>query len=79
MSRAGSGEPSAEAESPDVPIGEPFTSETAQDAAHEAWQSIRRNKLEEHGLWETWRCVPPKTEREKPLDEYLPGGAEYER
>ncbi|AGM11237.1 hypothetical protein M197_gp73 [Haloarcula hispanica tailed virus 2] len=60
------------------PPGRPFDSESAQEAAHEAWQTQRRKVLEEHGLWESWRCVPPEPEREKPLEEYLPGGSEYE-
>jgi len=70
--------PSAEAEYQDPPPGKPFDSESAQKAAHEAWQSQREKVLKQYDLWESWRCVPPAEQREKPIEAYLPGGAEYE-
>lgn len=78
MSRAESDGRSGEAEYQDPPTGKPFDSESAQAAAHEAWQSQREKVLKQYDLWESWRCVPPEPEREKPLEAYLPGGEEYE-
>ena len=69
---------SGEAEYQSPPPGRPFDSDSAQEAAHEAWQSQREKVLKQHGLWETWRAVPPEPEREAPLDAYLPGGRLYE-
>lgn len=66
-----------EAQQGSPPVGEPFTSETAREAVDGAWRSVRERELRELGLWERWKSVPPKYKREKPLEEYLPGGSEY--
>jgi len=60
------------------PTGEPFDSESARKGADGAWRAKRETVLRECGLWETWRSVPPKRERDEPLAEYLPGGAHYD-
>lgn len=59
------------------PDGNRFTPETAVAAARLNWYEMRERKLRGLGLWDRWRCVPPADQRDKPLEEYLPGGSEY--
>jgi len=77
MSRSDPDGPSTDAET-EMPKGIPFTTERAKKAVDGAWRAKREEVLKEHGLWSGWRCVPPKKDRKKPLEAYLPGGEEYE-
>lgn len=55
-----------------------FTAESSRILADDSWRGRRKKKLKEWGLWETYKCVPPKKDRDAPLDSYLPGGENYD-
>ena len=61
-----------------VPEGRPFTTELAKELADRSWEGRREKVLKELGVWHKYKCVPPKKDREKPLEAYLPGGEEYD-
>ena len=77
MSQTGGVVPSDEADH-EPPEGEQFDSDSGKEAAQLAWHAVREKTLREYEIWDTWRCVPPKSERDRPLEEYLPGGSQYD-
>lgn len=64
--------------STDSPGGSHFTSENAAENGSKAWRSKREQILKDHDLWDTYKSVPPLSERDAPFESYLPGGVNYE-